>query len=357
MNTSNSNISATLALWYAQNKRDLPWRNINNPYLIWISEIILQQTRVNQGMNYYLRFIERFSTVSELAEANEDEVLKYWQGLGYYSRARNLHKAARMISTDFKGIFPDKHIDVLKLMGVGEYTAAAICSFAYNQPYAVVDGNVFRFLSRLFGIETAIDSSNGKKEFTTLAQKLLSKTNPGLHNQAIMEFGALQCVPISPNCDNCPLKSICKAFELNLVANLPIKTIKAKVTHRFFNYLFIEYQGYTYIQQRVSKDIWQNLYEFPLIESNRLLEIDELLEERDFKSLFEGIDRIEIIEKTNQKKHILSHRVIFSQFISIKISGKITELDKLIIIPIEEIDRYPVSRLMELYLEKIKMKK
>ena len=186
-------ISDRLISWYNTNKRDLPWREITDPYRIWISEIILQQTRVNQGYNYYVNFIRRFPTVVSLAQAEEDEVLKYWQGLGYYSRARNLHKAAKQIMTDFNGIFPTTHSDVLTLSGVGEYTAAAICSFAYNQSYAVVDGNVYRVLSRLFSIGTPIDSAKGKKEFAELAQQLLNKKQPASHNQAIMEFGALKC--------------------------------------------------------------------------------------------------------------------------------------------------------------------
>ena len=353
MNNSKSNIHSTLILWYLQNKRNLPWRDINDPYRIWISEIILQQTRVIQGISYYLRFIERFSTVAQLAEAEEDEVLKYWQGLGYYSRARNLHKAARQISVEFGGIFPNTHSDVLKLAGVGEYTAAAICSFAYNQPFAVVDGNVFRVLSRLFGIETAIDSGNGKKEFTFLAHELLSKLEPGLHNQAIMEFGALHCVPVSPDCNNCPFQSICKANELNLVSLLPVKGKRTKVKHRFFNYIYIEYQGNTYIQQRVGKDIWQNLYEFPLIESNHLFETSEFLEDKDFLRLFDGIEEVEIIEKSNSVKHILTHRVIFAQFVTIKISRESEWLKKLTKVPFNEIEKYAVSRLMELFLEKL----
>ncbi|MEI8086110.1 MAG: A/G-specific adenine glycosylase [Paludibacter sp.] len=353
MNSSKPNISSILSIWYSQNKRNLPWREVNDPYLIWISEIILQQTRVVQGISYYLKFIERFSTVAQLAEAEEDEVLKYWQGLGYYSRARNIHKAARQITNEFGGIFPKIHSDVLKLAGVGEYTAAAICSFAYNQPFAVVDGNVFRVLSRLFGIETAIDSGNGKKEFTYLAQELLSKFEPGLHNQAIMEFGALHCVPVSPDCNNCPFKFLCKANELKLVSFLPIKSKKTKVTQRFFNYIFIEYQGNTYIQQRKAKDIWQNLYEFPLIESNRLFETSELLEDEEFNRFFGGIEKVEIIEKSNSVKHILTHRVIFAQFITITISRESEKLKELIKVPINGLEKYAVSRLMELFLEKL----
>jgi len=348
---SETYISNTLCSWYTENKRDLPWRNIVDPYKIWISEIILQQTRVNQGMSYYLRFVERFPTVAQLAEATEDEVLKYWQGLGYYSRARNLHKASQQIMREFGGIFPTDHLDVLKLAGIGEYTSAAICSFAYNQPFAVVDGNVYRVLSRIFGIQTPIDSGIGKKEFSTLAQNLLSKEEPGMHNQAIMEFGALQCVPVSPNCNNCILISICNAYKFNLIANLPVKSKKIKVTQRYFNYLFIENQEDTYIKQRKAKDIWQNLYEFPLIESNRLFETTELIENEEFKTLFNGTINVEIIGKSNSTKHILTHRVIFAQFITIRISSESVEIKKMIKIPKDKIDQYAVSRLIELYLE------
>ncbi len=346
-------ISNILTSWYQANKRDLPWRSISDPYKIWISEIILQQTRVNQGLDYYLRFVERFSGVKELAEANEDEVLKYWQGLGYYSRARNLHKASLQISTKFEGNFPQNHSAVLQLSGIGDYTAAAICSFAYNQPYAVVDGNVYRVLSRLFGIETPIDSSKGKKEFAEIAQHLLPKSESGLHNQAIMEFGALQCIPASPDCNNCPLKSVCQAFELNLVTILPIKLQKTKVSNRYFNYLFIKYNDETFLQKRIAKDVWQNLYEFPLIESDQLVEITDLIESEKFKNLFQGISQVEIIKKSNPMKHILTHRVIFAQFITVTVSELNNKLQKLVQIPLNEIDRFAVSRLMELFLESL----
>jgi len=353
MNIPNSStyISKMLTTWYKDNKRELPWRDISDPYLIWISEIILQQTRVVQGMSYYLRFIERFPTVKKLAKAEEDEVLKYWQGLGYYSRARNLHKAACQIMLDFGGVFPTKHNDVLKLAGVGEYTAAAICSFAYNQPYAVVDGNVYRVLSRLFGIETPIDSGAGKKEFAGLAQKLLLKLEPALHNQSIMEFGAMCCVPVSPDCENCPLKLNCQAYKLNLVTQLPVKSLKTKVTHRFFNYLFIEYKRKTYLHKRDAKDIWQNLYEFPLIETKNLLSSNELLANDIFKRLFDGIKEIDIRKISNPMKHVLSHRIIFAQFFTISISNENEELKKKISVYLEQIDRYAVSRLIELFLE------
>jgi len=347
-------ISDILINWYQQNKRELPWRDIEDPYKIWISEIILQQTRVNQGLNYYLRFVERFPTVVSLAQADEDEVLNYWQGLGYYSRARNLHKAAMQVMNDFGGFFPTLHSDVLTLAGVGSYTAAAICSFAYNQPYAVVDGNVYRVLSRLFGLDTPIDSGKGKTEFALIAQQLLSKQNPAEHNQAIMEFGALQCVPVSPNCSICPLISQCSAFENQQIVILPVKSKKTKVINRFFNYIFIEYGGQTFLQKRIGKDVWQNLYEFPLIESNSLLTIAELFENHEFIELFDKINSVEIYKITNPMKHVLSHRVIYAQFVSVNISELSVKLKNLIHVPIQEIDRYPVSRLMELFLVNIK---
>jgi len=346
-------ISDILINWYEANKRDLPWRGISDPYKIWISEIILQQTRVNQGMDYFLRFMERFPTIKILAEATEDEVLKYWQGLGYYSRARNLHNAARQITTDFGGIFPEKHSEVLKLSGVGEYTAAAICSFAYNQPHAVVDGNVYRVLSRVFGIKTPIDSGTGKKEFAGLAQKLLSKSNPATHNQAIMEFGALQCVPSSPNCEVCPLKSVCRAFEMDEISNLPVKTNKTKTTNRYFNYLYIKLDNKTFLQKRTAKDVWQNLYEFPLLESDKLLEINDLIKNEDFQKLFAGIENVNILKIANPIKHVLSHRVIMAQFITVIISESNQELNQFIEVPLNEIDHFAVSRLIEIFLEKV----
>jgi len=346
-------ISNKLIFWYEDQKRDLPWRGTADPYPIWISEIILQQTRVNQGIAYYNRFIERFPTVALLAEADEDSVLKYWQGLGYYTRARNLHEAARQIMRDFAGVFPCEYDQLLKLSGIGEYSAAAISSFAYNQPYAVVDGNVYRVLSRVFGIQTPIDSTVGKKEFAGLAQSILSLSSPGIHNQAIMEFGALQCIPSNPDCTICPLQSICIAFEAEQVSLLPIKSKKKKPTHRFFNYLFIKFQDDTFLQKRESKDVWQNLFEFPLIETDRLLNSTELIENERFKSIFSETDEVNILKISNPMKHVLSHRVIFAQFITVGISGENELLKQFIQVPLAEIDTFAVSRLMELFLEKM----
>jgi len=344
-------ISTELIIWYNIKKRDLPWRDITDPYRIWISEIILQQTRVNQGLSYYNRFIERFPTVAILAGADEDSVLKYWQGLGYYTRARNVHKASKQIIDQFNGIFPTGYKDIINLAGIGEYTAAAISSFAYNKHFAVVDGNVYRVLSRLFNIQTPINSSAGKKEYALLAQNLLSETLPAMHNQALMEFGALQCVPASPNCDVCPLKLICIAFKNNLISTLPVKSQKKKSTNRFFNYLFIRFEDKTFLQKRVAKDVWQNLYEFPLIETDRLLSAQELVDTENFKFIFNGLINVEINKITNPVKHVLSHRVIFAQFIFINVYEKNEILNQLIQVQLNEIDHYAVSRLMELFLE------
>lgn len=345
-------LSKTLIKWYQINKRDLPWRETNDAYKIWISEIILQQTRVNQGLGYYLRFIERFPTVVDLANAEEDEVLKYWQGLGYYSRARNLYKSAHQIVDQFDGKFPTCYDDILKLSGIGTYTASAICSFAYHQPYAVVDGNVYRVLSRIFGIDKAIDSSAGVKLFANLVNEVLDRQNPGLHNQAIMEFGALHCVPVLPDCNNCPLKADCRAFELNLVSLLPVKEKKVKVKNRYFNYLFIDFNGTTFLQKRTANDIWKNLYEFPLIETDVLLQNpEELAANGQFKTMFEGIENVNIVNISAPVKHILTHRIINAGFIHVRISESNRQLSKLIRIPFDEIHNYAVSKLIESYLE------
>jgi A/G-specific adenine glycosylase len=271
--------SKTLTHWYLQNKRDLPWRNTVNPYFIWLSEIMLQQTRVAQGLPYFLRFTEAFPTVFDLAKASEEEVLKLWQGLGYYSRARNLHKTAQQVAFEFKGEFPKSYTELLKLKGIGEYTAAAIASFSYNESVPVVDGNVYRVLSRYFDIETDIASAGAKKEFTKLAAELLPKGQANLFNQAIMEFGALQCVPKNPDCGNCVFNDSCAALQKKKVTLLPVKSKKVKVRTRHFNYLVFADEGEnTLLQKRTQKGIWHNLYEFPLLETDNELIENELLE-------------------------------------------------------------------------------
>ena len=316
--------SNSLIQWYLQNKRDLPWRNNINPYTIWLSEIMLQQTRVAQGLPYFLRFTEAFPTVFDLAKANEEEVLKLWQGLGYYSRARNLHQTAKQIAFEFNGEFPKTYHELLKLKGVGEYTAAAIASFAYNENVPVVDGNVFRVLARYFDIETDIASSGAKKEFTQLAHELLPKGKANIFNQAIMEFGALQCVPKNPDCGNCISNDSCLALKNKKVAQLPVKSKKLKVTQRFFNYLvFSDSTNKTIIRKRTEKGIWHNLYEFPLIETENDETIENLLEliqNQNFVS--NSIDTIQLWN-TETLIHKLSHQHLNIKFWKIKVNGTI----------------------------------
>lgn len=264
--------SAKLLRWSDKNPRPLAWKNTKNPYFIWLSEIILQQTRVEQGTPYYLKFIKRFPTVQALAEAEEDEVLKLWEGLGYYSRARNLHAAAKYIHNELNGNFPTDHKGILALKGVGAYTAAAIASFAYDLPYAVVDGNVYRVLSRYFGISTPIDTTQGKKQFAALAQDLLDEKRAAAYNQAIMNFGAMQCLPKQAKCPICPLQSTCVAYAEDAVYAYPVKEKKLKKRTRYFHYLIINVDGQVLLEKRQAKDIWKGLYQFPMIEHSTLLE-------------------------------------------------------------------------------------
>ncbi len=344
-------ISSTLTHWYKFNKRELPWREIHDPYRIWISEIILQQTRVAQGFDYFVRFTHQFPDIKSLAMANEDEVLKCWQGLGYYSRARNLHAAAKQIVENFDGEFPTSYNDILSLKGIGEYTAAAIASFAFKLPFAVVDGNVFRFLSRYFGIHTPIDSGAGKKEFAQLANTLLDPKQPDLHNQAIMEFGALQCTPNSPDCANCPLADSCFAKEHNLIASLPVKGNKTKVTHRYFHHFIVLSNGILLLNKRTKKDIWQNLYEFPLYESSDPMELPDIIQTEWFQSLTHQ-KSFQIITQSNEIKHLLSHQTIHAFFYIIKIDGQIPVSPPFLQITADELSQYAVSRLTERFIKK-----
>lgn len=343
------NIGKILLDWYKENKRPLPWRETTDPYQIWISEIILQQTRVVQGEAYYQRFIERFPDVNSLAVAEEDEVMKYWQGLGYYSRARNLHVAAKEIMNRWNGTFPQKYSDVLSLKGVGEYTAAAICSFAWRQPYAVVDGNVYRVLSRLFNLEIPIDTTHGKKEFAELAQFLLDKKRPDLYNQAIMDFGALQCVPKSPDCFNCPLQDCCSALAKKKVEELPVKIGKKVIKSRYFNYLHIHCQRVHLLSRRVDKDIWQNLYEYPLIETEVKMDFIELQQTESFQNLIRGVEKIKVKRIMEMPKHLLSHRIIHACFYELEVSNFSVEMQKYLQVADVDLEKYAVSRLTELY--------
>ena len=320
------NFTNLLIEWYLQKKRDLPWRNTTNPYPIWLSEIILQQTRVAQGMPYFYAFLESFPTVKELAIADEQQVLKLWQGLGYYSRARNLHQTAQYIANELDGVFPNSYAGLIQLKGIGEYTAAAIASFAYNEPVPVVDGNVFRVVSRYFGIESDISAGKTKKEFTALAAELLSKEQPALFNQAIMEFGAMHCTPKNPDCENCIFNSSCVALQKGLVGQLPFKSKKIKIRKRYFNYIVLQdKKGNTKIQQRTDKGIWHNLYEFPLFETTQ---------EEGFETIAPLIkndtdfgDSVVSIQEANPISliHKLSHQHLYIKFWKVTVNNTLTD--------------------------------
>lgn len=310
--------------WYVANKRDLPWRNTSNPYFIWISEVILQQTRVNQGMSYYKDFINIYPNISLLAKASEDKILKVWEGLGYYSRARNMHTAAKQIIKEYEGKFPTSYDSLIKLKGIGEYTAAAIASIAYSKPHAVVDGNVYRVLSRVYNIATPINTSKGKKEFYALANEILDKKNPGIHNQAIMELGAIICTPQKPSCNNCCIQEHCYAYMAGKQDELPVKLKKAGVKKRYFFYFFMHSKNKFIIQKRTNKDIWQGLYELPLIETEEALEIEEVILQ--WKKKMRVNKHVFTIKNISPLyTHKLTHQTIYAHFINIEMK----ELSKL----------------------------
>jgi A/G-specific adenine glycosylase len=342
------NFSKKLINWYTVNKRDLPWRNTTNPYYIWLSEIILQQTQVTQGTPYYHAFTRQFPTVFDLANANEEEVLKLWQGLGYYSRARNLHWSAKYIVNELDGVFPNTYKDILKLKGVGDYTASAIASICFNEVTAVVDGNVYRALSRIFGIETPINSTSGQKEFKALAQQLIDKKQPAIFNQAIMEFGARQCKPKNPDCSICPFKASCLALKENKIDELPVKLKKTKVTNKYFNFIvIISKNEKTVIEQRKGSGIWQNLYQFPLIETEKSSTYNNI------KSMIESLD---VLEDMNFDIHLyndtdivhkLSHQHLHTKFWIVSVDKSIENG-----IDIFNIKDFPVPILIGNFIDK-----
>jgi A/G-specific adenine glycosylase len=344
--------SKKIIYWYEHNKRELPWRNTQDAYLIWLSEIILQQTRVDQGMSYYLKFAKEFPTIKHLAKADNEKVMKLWQGLGYYSRARNLHITAKTIVQEYKGIFPKEYSQILSLKGIGEYTAAAIASFAYNKAHAVVDGNVYRVLSRVFGISTPIDSTIGKKEFNQLASELLDKKRPATYNQAIMEFGAMQCKPVNPNCADCPLNTMCLAYSKKMIDELPVKSKKTKVRNRYFNYIVLNYKGNVAINKRGKNDIWTNLYDFPNIETDKEESEEDFLKSDEWNIFIKNTAfHVKSISKTY--KHILSHQKIQARFWEIDCKVPFEKLlpATSIIIKEKTIQKYAVPRLIEIYLQ------
>ena len=296
----------------------MPWKGERNPYRVWISEVILQQTRVEYGIQYYERFVKAFPDVKSLATAQEEKVFKFWEGLGYYSRCRNLIASAKIIHEKYGGLFPDTYDDILKLKGVGPYTASAISSFAFDLPHAVLDGNVFRVLARFFGVDLPINTSEGKRVFSERANTLLAGNPPADYNQAIMDFGATICKPASPLCDHCPLQEKCIAFKMNKVDLLPIKQIALKKRNRFFNYLIVEYKKKFYLRKRTAKDIWQNLHEFLLIETKSVIGEEQLLINTEFKHFFENIP-FELKSMSDVSRQILSHQVIKGRFFHIEI--------------------------------------
>lgn len=344
-------IQALLLLWYDENKRDLPWRDSPSPYQVWISEIILQQTRVSQGHGYYMRFTEKWPAITDLAQASEEEVLKMWQGLGYYSRARNLHHCARQVVEHHHGLFPTDFATLKQLRGIGDYTAAAIASIAFNQPVAVVDGNVYRVLSRLFDIDTPINNNEGQQLFAQLANTMLNREQPGIHNQALMEFGALHCVPKHPDCQNCVLLAHCLAAAHGTVDKRPVKLDKVKVKTRYFNYLVIRTEEGIFLHKRNDNDIWKNLYDFPLVESNEPLAVEQLVNTEAFRQII-GNDTFAIVKVSSNFTHKLTHQTIIAQFVEIKLSGERSDINTKDIFLTAETDvaNYPIPRLIDLYL-------
>lgn len=321
------NFTMTLLNWFRENGRALPWRETSDPYAIWLSEIILQQTRIEQGLPYWQRFMQRWHTIEELAAASEDEVLREWQGLGYYSRARNLHTAAKQVVE--MGGFPRTLEGIKQLKGVGDYTAAAIGSIAFNLPAAVVDGNVYRVLARHYGIVTPINTTEGKKEFTALAQSLLPAKQASAFNQAMMDFGAIQCTPLSPNCLSCPLQETCIAFRENKVTELPVKQKTLKIKERHLTYIYIRCNGETAIHRRTAGDIWQGLYE---------------------PWLTDEVPSGAVLLRQNVK-HVLTHRVLYADFWLWEPDQKPELPTDYLWIKEADIDNYGVPRLIEILLE------
>ncbi len=333
------------------NSRIMPWKGEKDPYKIWLSEIILQQTRVSQGLDYYNRFIEKFPTVHHLAKAPENQIFKLWEGLGYYTRCKNLIISAKFISKELRGKFPDNYNDIIQLKGIGPYTAAAIASFAFDLPYAVVDGNVFRVLSRYFGIATAIDSVEGKLIFTELANSLLDKNQPGVYNQALMDFGAVVCKPQLPQCDTCPLLQGCRAFKTNNVLQLPVKEKSIVKKDRWFFFLIIEFNKKIYIRKREAKDIWENLFEFVAIEKNKDVNVKN---KKDVNAILKGTDirltDFRIVDISDEKKQLLTHQTIRGQFIYIITDTK-PEITSYKAVPKPEIKKFPFPKFITSYLK------
>jgi A/G-specific adenine glycosylase len=339
------NFSKEIIEWYQLHKRDLPWRNTADPYIIWLSEIIMQQTRVEQGAPYFNRFAEKYPTVKDFANAKEEEILKLWQGLGYYSRGRNMHQTAKTVMEEHAGYFPSNYESLIKLKGIGEYTAAAISSFSSNEARAVVDGNVFRLLARYFGMDTPINSGRGKKLFTELANELLDKSRAGDFNQAIMEFGSLQCKPKRPDCLACPLQAGCDAKKMNRIDNLPVKIKSQKSRDRYFNYILALKGDYILLNKRGPGDIWENLHELPLFESKTPDSAQALMQSEEFMECFGKEVRLKSISKP--VKHILSHQRLHTNFITIeKFSEDFLSSKNWFYVHINDLDQFAQPKLI-----------
>lgn len=344
-------ISSLIINWYEKNKRDLPWRKHSQPYHIWVSEVILQQTRVDQGLPYFMRFTEKFPTVYDLANASEDEVLNLWKGLGYYSRASNMLFTAKNIVENNNGQFPKSYNELIKLKGIGDYIASAIASICYNEAVAVLDGNVLRVLSRFYGVRSFTNTSKGKKEFKEIANHILNNTIPGTHNQAIMEFGALQCTPKNPKCNTCPLSNSCYAPANNKINELPSKQRKNPPKPRHFAYILLQSDDFLATTKRTKDDIWKGLYEFPLIEMKNNYELSDILNSIHWKSLLHN-NTFKILNESIEYKHQLSHQTIYAKFYHIElvqINPKCNE--KLNWINKKDLDKIPFPRIISRYME------
>ncbi len=336
-------------VWYSANQRNLPWREVSDPYLIWISETILQQTRIAQGLPYYLRFAGRFPDVKTLAEAPEDELLKMWEGLGYYSRARNLHFAAKSILKNYEGNFPDSYESILRLKGVGDYTAAAVASIAYGLPHAAVDGNVQRVLARYFGIDLPIDSTLGRKTFRDLATEILLTSDPGMHNQAMMEFGALVCTPKNPDCLNCPVSGSCIAFSTNTAAKLPVKSKRIRKKTRYFIFILLESAVHILLEKRTNSDIWKNLYQLPVIETEEQAGDADILEKPEISHVLRKSGS-RLVKISPVFIHELTHRTICARFVHVQCVDITCLSEKFIQVNKEELYKFAFPVLIKNYL-------
>jgi A/G-specific adenine glycosylase len=364
-----SSTELIIGVWYKKNKRDLPMRQTRDPYSTWVAEVILQQTRMDQGLPYLREFLRSFPDVHALASAREDEVLRRWQGLGYYSRARNIHVSARYVAEQLDGVMPGDYQGLLKLKGVGRYTAAAIASWCYNEPCAAVDGNVSRVISRLFGIEDAINSPAGEKQVYALANQLLNRADPGSHNQAMIDFGALQCIPVSPGCPDCPLAELCEANLKGIVDRIPVKIRSKKPVERWFYYFMINFGGETILIHRDKKDIWAGLYELPMIESSGP-ETEEVILQRMLPSVLQEMHPtvLQEVESTYTRspviignlsaplRHQLSHQTIHARFLQVEMARMPHLLpEKWKCVPLNQLDSYAMPKLIHRYLESVKI--